>query len=524
MYHNTGHIQSSVEPIHSPNMSTPRIKFENSPVESLADSFVSTPGTQYPSLFDTMDQSEMMSPDSFDDDSMFGGSIRGESMAPTSEKKPVKKRKSWGQQLPEPTTNLPPRYKLDNTFTIVDQSANPFTRKRAKTEAEKEQRRVERVLRNRRAAQSSRERKRQEVEKLDEEKHHLERMVRDMELQLADERARRLEVERELELERAANGKMNVFRGSSPVRSPAHAETLRQSPSPTFSQELFESRDSAGQHSLTSTYTIATSPSASVQTVNPAALSPEIRAVDEANADASSSDMTQHPAAMLCDLQCQSEEQRPWMASTSASTMSQIFSNILMSLLISSISSTLLNPLSQIFNSLRTGSSLSPTTSILTSIIWLTTTTASLTTSTSKTTSTTTKTTSPRPMLSLRIRLLNQLLACSPNLARPLLDATTEAMRLATEQQLTHDCLTGVGSIDDRLEGGDSPSIESLMTLAWCITMFQKRSDNEQVGQEREELYDEELFGYREMIAPRGFPCVSHTSGKKNLDEWRSDH
>jgi hypothetical protein len=27
-----------------------------------------------------------------------------------SEQKPVKKRKSWGQQLPTPTTNLPPRY------------------------------------------------------------------------------------------------------------------------------------------------------------------------------------------------------------------------------------------------------------------------------------------------------------------------------------------------------------------------------------------------------------------------------
>lgn len=26
-----------------------------------------------------------------------------------SEKKPVKKRKSWGQELPTPTTNLPPR-------------------------------------------------------------------------------------------------------------------------------------------------------------------------------------------------------------------------------------------------------------------------------------------------------------------------------------------------------------------------------------------------------------------------------
>lgn len=28
----------------------------------------------------------------------------------TDEKKPVKKRKSWGQELPTPKTNLPPRY------------------------------------------------------------------------------------------------------------------------------------------------------------------------------------------------------------------------------------------------------------------------------------------------------------------------------------------------------------------------------------------------------------------------------
>ncbi|KAL8663365.1 MAG: hypothetical protein Q9202_003884 [Teloschistes flavicans] len=73
------------------------------------------------------------------------------------EKRPVKKRKSWGQELPVPKTNLPPR-------------------KRAKTEDEKEQRRIERVLRNRQAAQSSRERKRQEVEKLEGEKSAIETM------------------------------------------------------------------------------------------------------------------------------------------------------------------------------------------------------------------------------------------------------------------------------------------------------------------------------------------------------------
>jgi|SRR5277367_5326095 len=92
-----------------------QIKYEQSPAESLVDSFVSTPGSQYPPLFHssgTMDPSEAMTPPfNDDDDSMFDQSMMG-SMAgtPAPEKKPVKKRKSWGQQLPEPKTNLPPRY------------------------------------------------------------------------------------------------------------------------------------------------------------------------------------------------------------------------------------------------------------------------------------------------------------------------------------------------------------------------------------------------------------------------------
>ena len=60
---------------------------------------------------------------------------------------PAKKRKSWGQELPDPKTTLPPR-------------------KRAKTDDEKEQRRIERIKRNRAAAHNSRERKRQETENL----------------------------------------------------------------------------------------------------------------------------------------------------------------------------------------------------------------------------------------------------------------------------------------------------------------------------------------------------------------------
>jgi len=94
-------------------------------------------------------------------------------------------------------------------------------------------------------------------------------------------------------------------------------------------------------------------------------------------------------------------------------------------------------------------------------------------------------------------------------------------MRLASEQQLTHDCLTGVGSIGDRLDGGNSPSIESLMTLLWCIKVFQERSDNEQVGRQACRELDE-LFRPSEVTGSRGISYVSGNIGPKSLEEWRS--
>lgn len=129
---------------------------------SPAESFLSIPSDNYSSLFtSTADSpSQMMTPVSttYDDsrESVAPEDAEADSSQDSSDKKPTKKRKSWGQVLPEPKTNLPPR-------------------KRAKTEDEKEQRRVERVLRNRRAAQSSRERKRQEVEALEQRNQELER-------------------------------------------------------------------------------------------------------------------------------------------------------------------------------------------------------------------------------------------------------------------------------------------------------------------------------------------------------------
>lgn len=96
--------------------------------------------------------------------------LSSSSPPPSQSKPPPKKRRSWGQELPEPTTNLPPR-------------------KRAKTDAEKEQRRIERVKRNRQAAHNSRERKRQEHEALEDENRLLTVQNKALEEELA--RARR---------------------------------------------------------------------------------------------------------------------------------------------------------------------------------------------------------------------------------------------------------------------------------------------------------------------------------------------
>ncbi|KKY19790.1 putative transcriptional activator hac1 [Phaeomoniella chlamydospora] len=67
-----------------------------------------------------------------------------------SESSGSKKRKSWGQPIPEYQAILPPG-------------------KRAKTEEEKEQRRCERIVRNRKAAATSRDRKKMEFERLEQE-------------------------------------------------------------------------------------------------------------------------------------------------------------------------------------------------------------------------------------------------------------------------------------------------------------------------------------------------------------------
>ncbi|KAF3021392.1 transcription factor that binds to CRE motif [Neopestalotiopsis sp. 37M] len=261
---------------HTP-ASTPQVKFENSPAES----FISDPSADMYSLFSTPAPTSMgpvedvMTPQSLDDD------VKEEEVAETpeddSEKKTTKKRKSWGQVLPEPKTNLPPR-------------------KRAKTEDEKEQRRVERVLRNRRAAQSSRERKRQEVEALEKRNKELEAL-------LDSHRKQTARLMEEINNMR----RTGVTSSTSPLLDLEGPVTLSQ---PLFpASEVNETKPS-----MMNDFILMPD---NEGTVDPASLSPELTPVsDEAiskpatsaapsatKALTTSPDATQHPAAVLCDLQ-----------------------------------------------------------------------------------------------------------------------------------------------------------------------------------------------------------------------------
>jgi hypothetical protein len=182
--------------------------------------------------------------------------------------RPVKKRKSWGQVLPEPKTSLPPR-------------------KRAKTEDEKEQRRIERVKRNRLAAHNSRERKRQEYEVLQADKD-----------QMADKMQRMVDKMARMEAELKSYRKLYpgkvpesiAFDLSAPLSdvTPSTADTI----CPTQTTTSFPSPMSMSMDSLDSPRDSSCQPETPASSFEGA--SPEF-------------DSTQYPAVILCDLQCRSD-------------------------------------------------------------------------------------------------------------------------------------------------------------------------------------------------------------------------
>ncbi|CAG8934002.1 unnamed protein product [Penicillium salamii] len=196
------------------------------------------------------------------------------------ERKPTKKRKSWGQELPTPKTNLPPRY-VHSVGTMSNRSlvANTENSKRAKTDDEKEQRRIERVLRNRAAAQTSRERKRLEMEKLETEKIRMEQQN-----QFLIQRLSQMETENNRLSQQVAQLSAEV-RGSRSATPKASSPAIE---SPTLTPTLFKQEgDELPMERIPF-------PTPSVTDYSPT-LKPSTLA--------EASDVTQHPAAVLCDLQ-----------------------------------------------------------------------------------------------------------------------------------------------------------------------------------------------------------------------------
>ncbi|KAJ5110706.1 hypothetical protein N7532_001241 [Penicillium argentinense] len=349
------------------------------------------------------------------------------------DKKPAKKRKSWGQELPTPKTNLPPR-------------------KRAKTDDEKEQRRIERVLRNRAAAQTSRERKRLEMEKLETEKIRMEEQN-----QFLLQRLTQMEVENSrlaqqvAQLSAEVRGSVRGSRSTTPISNKA-ASPAPITESPTLTPTLFKQEGEELPMERIPFPTPATSALDYSPTLKPSTL-------------AEASDATQHPAAVLCDLQCPSVaskavEATPSLSSTSRASLTlQMTLQLLFLTMISAASSTVIHPLSQILHSLKTGLPLALSTEetfqLFPLIHWLIS-TPSL--SPSKV--------STRPVF--RMRLLARLLACSPALARPLRDATGRALQLAVSEQFSPQTRSA-----DAPEG--RPRWESLLTMAWAIERLSRR-------------------------------------------------
>ncbi|KAI1379258.1 hypothetical protein F4677DRAFT_362829 [Hypoxylon crocopeplum] len=493
--------------------STPQVKFEASPAESL----MSVPGDMYPSLFDTSSTlnplESVMTPQSYAEDTLATATSTPSPDPENPEKKPTKKRKSWGQVLPEPKTNLPPRYDDSlGSHPHKIHTANQRNRKRAKTEDEKEQRRVERVLRNRRAAQSSRERKRQEVEALEHRNRQLEELLRNQQKtneMLMDE--------------------LNKLRqGSRTSRSSSPLDGFQPSPL-TLSQPLFgSSQDGSAQDKPGMMNDFILMPEQD-GTVDPSSLSPELSPVPDDEFDESSmteqvatapttaattaatTDETQHPAAVLCDLQCPSVEvPQSWVASQQPSPPAlSLFLQLQTLLTASSVMlSAFRQPLILIRGALKANLVLHPTPSILSTMIWLVTRPPNFRNSTS--TSSSAPTTSSAAQLqarpreatrspttartqrsassTLRIKSLQKLLTSSPILARPLKDATMELLRLVSEGRddwVEELAFGSPGIKGDRSRGPQTwpdgtslPSREVLLTLLWAITVEERKLES----------------------------------------------
>lgn len=365
-----------------------------------------------------------------------------------------------------------------------------FNRKRAKTDDEKEQRRVERVLRNRRAAQSSRERKRQESDALAKRNKELEQAIH-----MLSKRNEALE----MELKK--------------VKPDFIAGALVTASSPTLSRDLFTPpapKPQEAEEDMEQSRKISHGTNDLIQniikrtqspptTINPASLSPATspapedldfalgpqapeRELDmfEARKD-STTRLTQYSAAVLCpDLLCQRPVESPTPSMPMSPRLPRLASR------------------TQTSTSLALATSPPQSLAYLISIILLVTNSlrATLNSSTSSTSPPCTKATAPSTTSSsskktLRLKTLRKLLTSNRKLARPLQDATLAVLRwqLSRNEQAEVDAQElaspwmGDSSLM-RVWMDNGPSWECLMALTFAIRQLKTRIERKETLQQ----------------------------------------
>lgn len=186
-----------------------------------------------------------------------------------SEQPPKKKRKAWGQPVPEINPILPPR-------------------KRAKTAEEKEQRKNERILRNRRAADKSRQRQKAAVADLETRQKAIEEENK--------------QLKQILQQYQSQFGKISGCDFNPTISL--------QSCSPPTPVSLHNNKSDTYCQSVSTPVLTASTPASSVYQQSPI-LGPTALNLDEPSMFESSTTLpglTQYPAVVLCDLQCQPEE------------------------------------------------------------------------------------------------------------------------------------------------------------------------------------------------------------------------
>ncbi|KAI9740459.1 MAG: hypothetical protein M1834_005039 [Cirrosporium novae-zelandiae] len=303
-----------------------------------------------------------------------------------------KKRKAWGQPLPEPTTNLPPR-------------------KRAKTAAEKEQRRIERIKRNRAAAQTSRERKRQEFEAIQIGKQQAEAENESLKLRLSAAEAQINFLK--AQLKDFAPSLPNI-QNLPPTTFQPGESILSHNASPTLTPSLFSREEETSlkhedsDQQIMSLLSVPPNDNAGQHPLSPSSIS-EGRCKDDSEL---TSNVTQLPAVGLCDQQCPLENSQtsPLQTAFNLRVMQYVLMMIQLPLQI------WITPLFQTVHSLKNRSSiLNPSWFHQTMILFLTT----LPTSNPSVTK----------ALTFRCKEFQTLLKCNPALARPIKDATIERMQ-----------------------------------------------------------------------------------------------